>query len=210
MVKPPGPIDVDALLKEITAQEDERYGQLDWIAAGPDGSGTPSINHRRIRFSTGGGLDPEQHYGVLIDGRFFYLRYRHGRASLQVLHRPTGRFDLPVANKHYDAEAARAAADAGEPYLGPPFREQPCVYVKVSEADNGWFQDPEELSDTFDKCLALVDEYDKAHGVYDYGDRICTMCVCGDNQVIGQGGRFIPHRNRNTGALCPPSGAILR
>lgn len=209
MVNPSGPIDVDALLEEITFQEDEQYGRLDWIAAGPDGSGTPSIGHRRVRFSTGGGACPEQHYGVLIDGRFFYFRYRHGRASLQVLHRPTGRFDLPVVNKHYDAEAARAVLAAGELYTDSPW-EQPCVSVRMSDADDGWFQDSEELVDAFNKCLELVDEYDKAHGVYDYGDHICTMCICGDNQVIGQGGRFIPHRNRHTGALCPPSGTISR
>lgn len=43
-----------------------------------------SISHITVVHSTGGGTCPEQHWGWLITGEEFYLRYRHGQASLHI------------------------------------------------------------------------------------------------------------------------------
>lgn len=43
-----------------------------------------SILSLAVAYSHGGGTCPEQHWGLLVTGEEFYLRYRHGDASLHV------------------------------------------------------------------------------------------------------------------------------
>lgn len=154
-------VEIDVILRAI-GPESTRFE--DWVGS----EGARSIVHPRVVQSDGGGVCPEQHYGVLADGRSFYLRYRHGSASLQVLDRPPGVYDLPVVNPFFDREACNAAAAAGVEYTGPPFWAEPTVWVSVSEEDDGYFQDGAEKLDTFSQLLALVDEYDQELAARDY------------------------------------------
>lgn len=169
-------VDVDVLLKAIGPQSEQLEN---WVGS----TEAPSVIHPRVARSDGGGLCPEQHYGVLTDGRSFYFRYRHGSASLQVLDRPPGVYDLPVVNPFFDREACHIAAEAGTEYTGPPFWAEPVVWVPVSEEDDGFFQDDGEKLDTFSRLLALVDKYDQQLAARDYE---------GESTPLGQGSPWGP------------------
>lgn len=144
---------------------------VDWIHVDT----IPFIRHPRVQSSDGGGLCPEQHYGVLTDGRTFYFRYRHGEASLQVLHRPEGVCDLPVTNPEFDREAFKVAINNSQDYAGPPFWAQPKVWVTVSEEDDGYFQDDEEKEDTFTRLMELIDEYDQDLAAREYAGEFSPL-----------------------------------
>lgn len=149
------PIDVDALLRDLPP---EPITLEHWVGTTKQ---EPTITHPRVARSDGGGVCPEQHYGMLTDSRAFYYRYRHGYASLQVVERPPGVYDLPITNPDYDREAHIAAIEADEEYTGPSFWVQPYVELEIDAVnDSGYFRNEKEKLDVFSMLLALVDQYD--------------------------------------------------
>lgn len=99
-----------------------------------------TITDPRIERSWGGGACPEQHWGHLKDGRCFYLRMRHGVATLQL--GPAGldpNVDLPLRNPLYISADADAAFAAGEVYDQPFFAEpRPGMSVYPDDPDGDW------------------------------------------------------------------------
>jgi hypothetical protein len=74
-----------------------------------------SILSLAVAHSDGGGTCPEQHWGWLINGEEFYLRYRHGQASLHVGPEDCDWPNLP----NYGWGACREALDVSDdPYEG--------------------------------------------------------------------------------------------
>jgi len=123
-------------------------------------SGTEqTITDHRVEASYGGGICPEQHWGILTDGRSFYYRMRHGSASLCL--GPVGSDpgkDLPAVNPDWVRADFDAAYDAGKEYphsffLGP----RPYLEVYPDDPLVGWFETDEDRQDTFTKLLNEID-----------------------------------------------------
>ncbi len=123
----------------------------------------PTIDHPQVAESHGGGACPEQHWGVLADGRVFYFRMRHGWASLCLGPDWYEAGALPVMDPRVDYDAWMVLAAAS-----PPDAELPSLWlgprsgVGVSDEDDGWFpgtedQTPaEQRAEAFGKCLDQV------------------------------------------------------
>lgn len=126
-----------------------------------------SIRDPRVATSHGGGACPEQHWGVLTDGRVFYFRYRHGWASVTLAphwYEP-GRlpaYDLRTSHEQwqaaYDAELARVNGvfeDVRDDAL-PRLWMGPAAGYEVTEDNIGWFSSQQELDEAFAACLDQV------------------------------------------------------
>lgn len=125
----------------------------------PEPGEAPSLQDSRVASSHGGGACPVQHWGVLVDGRVFYFRYRHGWAHVSLAPEWYEAGFLPARDsrttmEEWDEAYAAGARDEDLPSLwlvtGGGFT--------VSEEDDGWFSSQEELDNTFTRCL------DKAWG----------------------------------------------
>jgi hypothetical protein len=121
------------------------------------GQADSAITDPRVERSWGGGACPEQHWGYLKDARCFYLRMRHGWATLQL--GPAGldpNVDLPLVNPLWNNEDFSAALATGETYPHPFFAEpRPGLSVYPGEADGdaGFFYTPEDRNQTFSTLL---------------------------------------------------------
>lgn len=137
--------DVDELPADFPKNTGELYRLND----------NPTITDGRVSESWGGGLCPEQHWGVLLDGQTFYFRMRHATATLCL--GPIGsdpNTDLPMVNPAFVMEDFDAAYIAGVEYphtffLGP----RPDVVVYPDDEWIGCFETDEDRQRTFTLLL---------------------------------------------------------
>lgn len=114
----------------------------------------PSLNDPRVATSHGGGVCPVQHWGVLVDGRVFYFRYRHGWADVWLGPAWYEAELLPASDPRVTREEWDAAYDAGK-----RGKDLPRMWLvtdggfEVTEANDGWFNSQEELDAAFTRCL---------------------------------------------------------
>lgn len=117
-----------------------------------------TLTDPRIERSWGGGACPEQHWGHLKDGRCFYLRMRHGVATLVLGAAGLDpNVDLPQVNPLWVREEFDAAIEAGvdpphEFFLGP----RPALEVYPDDPDGDWagyFFTREDRERTFSTLL---------------------------------------------------------
>jgi hypothetical protein len=114
-----------------------------WIDFGPeiefDNDKEPlfannKIVHSRVKNSYGGGAQPEQHNGELVDGRKFFFYFRHGKARLHVAlpgHEPMENDSWDLDDVVYDT-----------PYPGNKFI--------------GFFRSAEDRNASFKRCLDQI------------------------------------------------------
>lgn len=130
----------------------------------PDPGDPPSLTDPRVAASHGGGMCPVQHWGVLVDGRVFYFRYRHGGARVELAPEWYEPGFLPARDprtsmEEWDAAWVVAYAAANQVVDDIPDSALPNLwlgtigYVLVTEEDDGWFSSQEELNATFTRCL---------------------------------------------------------
>ena len=122
----------------------------------PDPGQQPSIGDLRVAASHGGGACPEQHWGVLTDGRVFYFRYRHGIASLVLAPAWFEASELPARDLRVTMAMWDEAYESGQDlpilWLGR------YGFVQASEEDDGSFYGDGELRDrTFAGCLDQIE-----------------------------------------------------
>ena len=133
----------------------------------PEPGEQPSIRDPRIATSHGGGVCPVQHWGVLVDGRVFYFRYRHGHATVTLGPSWYEPGFLPVmnplvTNEMWDTAYAAALAAAGGDYTAIPDGALPYRWLgptgghSVTDEDDGWFDSQFELDAAFSACLDEV------------------------------------------------------
>lgn len=122
-----------------------------------DPSLEPTIQEPRVAESHGGGMCPEQHWGVLTDGRVFYFRMRHGRASLRLAPHWFETECLPASDPRITMEQWDEAYNNGargedlpQLWLGP------IANVTVTEENDGWFNSEEECANAFAQCLDQI------------------------------------------------------
>jgi hypothetical protein len=124
----------------------------------------PSLSDPRVATSHGGGACPVQHWGVLVDGRVFYFRYRHGWAHVSLAPAWYEPGLLPAQDPRVSHEAWQAAYDAALAVAGGVWDDidsdtLPSMWLVtgggfvVTEEDDGWFSSQEELDDAFTRCL---------------------------------------------------------
>lgn len=152
----------------------------------PDAPDTRSILDPRVVSSFGGGLFPEQHWGVLVNGIPFYFRMRHNSATLKIGPVGVGVEYLPLANPDYvkptltqeqrteiraegmteeqinRAEAYVQIVDGFSPTPINPAAGMfwgPIGHVVPYEddKDQGWFTDDESRQRTFTECLDQIE-----------------------------------------------------
>jgi hypothetical protein len=120
----------------------------------PEPGEPASLQDPRVATSHGGGACPVQHWGVLIDGRVFYFRYRHGsaRVTLGPSWYEPGLLPAPdprTSHKEWE-EAYESGGVLPNLWLGA------VGGIIVTDADDGWFSSQKELDDAFRQCLDKV------------------------------------------------------
>lgn len=126
----------------------------------------PTILDPRVATSHGGGACPEQHWGVLVDGRVFYFRYRHGWASVTLapewfepgfLPARDVRTSIEEWNTAYEAYvAANGITDNIPDGVLPKLWLGTADGFEVTKENDGSFGSQEELDDAFTRCLDKV------------------------------------------------------
>lgn len=130
----------------------------------PEPGQQPSLNDPRVAASHGGGVCPVQHWGVLVDGRVFYFRYRHGWAHVSLAPSWYEPGALPASDprttmEDWDEAWAAALVAANGDHTNIPNEALPSLWLvtgggfTVTEDDDGWFNSQEELDETFTRCL---------------------------------------------------------
>lgn len=120
----------------------------------PEPGREPSLNDPRVIASHGGGACPVQHWGVLVDGRVFYFRYRHGYAFVSLAPAWYEPGLLPARNPLVTREEWDAAYEAGA-----RDDDLPRLFLvtgggfEVTIEDDGWFGSQNELDTAFSRCL---------------------------------------------------------
>jgi hypothetical protein len=95
-----------------------------------------------------------QHWGVLVDGRVFYFRYRHGWAHVSLApawYEPELLPAVDPRTTHEEWDTAWAAGARGDDL--PSLLLVTGRGFTVTEEDDGWFSSQEELNDAFTRCL---------------------------------------------------------
>ena len=154
----PAGTDLDTELLFATVRN---MADLYWMGQAPS-----TVTDPRVERSWGGGACPEQHWGHLKDGRCFYLRMRHGWATLQL--GPAGldpNVDLPLVNPLWNTADFDAALAAGKEYPHSFFAEpRPGLNVYPEDPDGEWagfFYTPEDRDRAF---TTLLDEIEAVEG----------------------------------------------
>lgn len=133
----------------------------------PDRGDPPSLTDPRVATSHGGGVCPVQHWGVLIDGRVFYFRYRHGYATVTLAPDWFEPGDLPTMDPRVSMEEWEAIYYKELERVNGVFEDfndavLPRLWIgnvggyQVTKENDGWFSSQDQLDEAFTRCLDEV------------------------------------------------------